>query len=67
MLRQKVLTAPARKAVPLDVVGNVVRWLRKQPGLEIVDGDDGGALRAVLGEVCLCCRSFCAPEIHALV
>jgi len=36
-------------------------------GLGIVDGDDGGALRAALGEVCLRCGSFCAPEIRALV
>ncbi len=37
-----------------------------QPGLGIVDGDDGGASRAALGEGCFCCRSFCAPEILAL-
>ena len=30
-----------------------VRWPRKQPGLGIVDGDDGGALRAALIVGCL--------------
>src|ERR1035438_2588518 len=50
MRRQKGLTAPAREAVLPAAGGNVVRWLRKQRGLGIVDGDDGGALRAALAE-----------------
>ena len=65
MRRQKGLTAPAQEVEPLDVGGNVVRWPRKQPGLGIVDGDDGGALRAALVVGCLRYRSFCAPEILA--
>jgi hypothetical protein len=30
-----------------SLAGSVVRWLRKQLGLGIVDGDDGGAFRAL--------------------
>jgi hypothetical protein len=66
ILRQKGLTALAQEAVLPVAGGNVVRWLRKQLGLGIVDGDDGGALRAALGVGCLRCRSFGAPEILAL-
>jgi hypothetical protein len=57
MLRQKGLTAPARSSASRrwrqcrDV--RKVRWLRKQLGLGIVDGDDGGALRAALIVGCL--------------
>jgi hypothetical protein len=59
MLRQKGLTAPAREAGASrswrqrcrDV--RKVRWPRKQLGLGIVDGDDGGALRAALIVGCL--------------
>jgi hypothetical protein len=47
MRRQKVLTALAQKAV-LPVAGaNVLRWLRKQRGLGIVDGDDSPEILAL--------------------
>jgi len=47
MRRQKVLTALAQKAV-LPVAGaNVLRWLRKQRGLGIVDGDDSPEIVAL--------------------
>src|ERR1035438_5752894 len=58
MRRQKRLTAPPREAVPPAVGDNALRWQNMQLGLGILDCDDGGALRAALGEVCLCCRSF---------
>ena len=59
MLRQKGLTANAREAVLQDAGGNVAGMSAKfagrvkQPGLGIVDGDDGGALRAALIVGCL--------------
>jgi hypothetical protein len=62
-VRWASLRDPVQEAKILAADGNALRWLRKQPGLGIVDGDDGGALRAVLAVECLRCRSFCAPEI----
>ena len=42
-----------REGVPPAVGDNALRWQRMQPAFGIVDGDDGGALRAALAVGCL--------------